>query len=319
MTGLWPAISAAWNGKPYSPAGVFIAVDGTVYPGAPAPPTPLLNDGTGFWSGFASGIAGGLINTQDGLWDCVEIGYPASTTPMWPSAMIARANVTTVLNGGTDSNGVVWPGYPLGTKVLVSGYSQGAMAVDWWWINDVIVPGSPLYDRFQNGDFLRIYNFGDVLRCPGIANGNTLLWGQPVPPDHDGQMTGGIGGPLDLTPAQTNIPSPYDGLPIIMSFDNPGDLYGAAPCGADPWTTLPSVESVEYIFFKIIMYEDPADYLRLAELILKPIGDIEAAINAGVFFAEGTASPHYAYYPAMLAAIDDALAIGNALPHQSGS
>lgn len=52
---LFVNIRAQLNGVAYSPAGLFVAVDGTAYPGAPAPPSPLLNDGTGFWSGFSSG------------------------------------------------------------------------------------------------------------------------------------------------------------------------------------------------------------------------------------------------------------------------
>ena len=304
---LWPEIRAQLNGLKYSPAGVMIAVDGTAYPGAPVPPSPLLNDGTGFWSGFASGVCGGVTNVQDGLWECVEIGYPAATYPMWPSIQIGIANLVAAIQA-----------YPVGTPMILSGYSQGAIVTDQVWTQYCLPEGGVLHDRYVNGDFLRIYNFGDPFRCPGVAYGNTLLWGQSVPGDKDGQTTGGIGGALDLTYAQTNVLS-SDGKPVVMSFDNPGDLYGSAPCGAEPWVALPNVESVEYIFFKIVMYGQASDYLDLAELVFKPIGDIEAAINAGTFFAEGTASPHYQYYDAMLAAISDALAVGNALPHQSGT
>jgi hypothetical protein len=235
---------------------------------------------------------------------------------MWPSAMIALSNINKAINGGFDSDHIWHPGVPLGTKIIVSGYSQGALAVDWWWLTECLTPGGACHNRYQNGDIVRIYNFGDVLRSPGISYGNTLLWGQPVPPNHDGQVTGGIGGPLDLTEAQTNIPSSFDGKPVVMSFNNPGDLYGAAPCGSNPWHSQPAVESIEYLFFKIVMYEKATDYLKLSELILHPIGDIEAAINAGTFFAAGFASPHFQYFDAMVSAITDALNIGNALPHE---
>ena len=44
MTAGWAAVAANIAGLHYEPAGYFYAVDGTAYPGAPAPPDPPTND-----------------------------------------------------------------------------------------------------------------------------------------------------------------------------------------------------------------------------------------------------------------------------------
>jgi ABC-type taurine transport system substrate-binding protein len=89
--------------------------------------------------------------------------------------------------------------------------------------------------------------------------------------------------------------------------------------GSTPWTSLPSVESVEYLVFQIVMQPNFVDIIKLATLLGKPIGDVEALINAGEFFGAGQNAGHYTYGAGMDAAINDALALGNSLPHQLGN
>jgi hypothetical protein len=312
-SGLFVNIRAEANGMPYSPCGAIFAVEGTVYPGAPYPPQPLLDDRTGWWAGFASGAIGGLTNVADGLWYSECIGYPALTTPMWPSAQIGQHNLGFRVKAYADRYFAIHGTYD-GLVMCVVGWSQGAIATDLWWSVDVLPANG--YLHYLLPYVWRVYNYGDPLRCPGISHGNDSA-GLPSPGKLDGVDTGGVGGPLDLTPAQTNIVAP-DGKYVLQSFNNPGDLYGAAPVGLTPWTSLPAAGQVEYGFFKIIMQPGFLDIIEVGLDIFHPIGAIEGAVNAIKFFSAGMNAPHFHYEAAMDWVIGDALAIGNSLPHQQG-
>lgn len=309
-TGLWPEIRAAKNGTIYSPAGAIFAVEGTVYPGAPDPPSFIAGDNNGYWCGFASGVVGGLCDQQDGLWASPGVGYPAVTTPMWPSVQTGRANLNVQL-GIYAANYARQHGSYDGLAIILSAWSQGAMVVCQTFFLDILPPTGTLHYLLPH--VYRLYLFGDIFRCPGIAHGNELA-GIPLPPKLDGQITGGIGGPLDYTVAQANMSAP-DGKFLIYSFVNPNDLYADSPCGPTPWTSLPNAGSVEYIFFQLIMQPSLGNILKLVKLLDKPIGDIEALINTASFFGAGNNSGHFQYYPGMDAAIADALALGASLPH----
>lgn len=307
---LFVNIRAQKNGTQYRPCGGVFAVEGTVYPGAPAPPTYILDDGTGYWCGFASGTIGGLINVADGLWYSECIGYPAVTTPMWPSAQIGQHNLGFSIKNFADSFYQTWGFYP---PIAVVSWSQGAIATDLWWTIDVLPETG--YLHYLLPYIYRIYNYGDVLRCPGISHGNDYA-GLPTPGTLDGETTGGIGGPLDLTSEQTNVLAP-DGRYVVQSFNNAGDLYGAAPVGDNPWKSMPAVAKVEYGFFKIIMNPGFLDIVEIGgEIIVHPIGAVEAGWNAGKFFSEGMNAPHFQYWDAMDWIIGDLVSLGNSLPHQ---
>jgi hypothetical protein len=312
-SGLWPQIRADQNGLQYSPAGYLFAVEGTAYAGAPAPPSFITDDGNGYWSGFASAVIGGLINAQDGLWASPGVGYEALTVPMWPSVQQGRANLNMALGWYANTYYVQHGSYD-GLVILGSAWSQGAMVWCQTFFQDILPATGTLHYLLPH--IYRLYLIGCPMRCPGVAHGNEMA-GQPLPPKVDGQVTGGIAGPLDYTLAQANLLAP-DGKYLINSFVNPGDLYADAPVGSTPWTTLPTASSVEYKIFKIVMQPSFSDIVGLAALLGHPIGDVEALINAGTFFAAGNNAPHYQYFPALTAVIDDALAIGNSLPHQPG-
>lgn len=311
---LFVNIRAAKNGLNYSPAGAIFAIEGTVYPGAPAPPSFIAGDNNGYWCGFASGVVGGVCNEQDGLWASPGVGYPAVTVPMWPSVQAGRASIGFQV-GAFATNYYKQRGSYDGLALLFSAWSQGVMATLQFFFLDVLPVGAPFHYLLPY--IYRIYAFGDPFRCPGIAHGNEMA-GMPMPPKLDGQITGGIGGPLDYTVEQANLFAP-DGKYLINSFVNPNDLYADAPIGATPWTKRPSVGQVEYLFFKIIMQPNFIDIIELAELLDKPIGDIEALVNTGKFFGAGQNAGHYQYGDAMYAAINDALALGNSLPHELGT
>jgi hypothetical protein len=301
---------ALLNGVPYLPAGGIFAVEGTVYPGAPAPPSFIAGDNEGYWCGFASGVVGGLADQADGLWTSPGVGYPAVTTPMWPSVQVGRANLNVQL-GNYATGYYRQHGSYDGMVILGSAWSQGAMVWCQTFFLDILPVTGTLHYLLPH--VYRLYLFGDIFRCPGIAHGNDLA-GIPLPPKLDGVTTGGIGGPLDYTVAQANLLAP-DGKFLIYSFVNPNDLYADSPCGDTPWTSLPSAGSVEYLFFQLIMQPSLTVILKLVTLLKQPIGDIEALINTGEFFGAGNNAGHFLYGPGMDAAIADALALGRSLPH----
>lgn len=311
-------VRAHLSGTEWLTCGGFFAVDGTAYPGAPFPPSPILNDGTGFWSGFSSGMVGGMTNVQDGLWDSFCIGYSAATIPMWPSVQACRGNINTpgtlvwTIHTYAQSFYATRGFYP---PITGSGYSQGSMVWDEVWVNDILNPAGALHYLLPY--VYRIYQFGHVFRCPAIAWGNALA-GLSQSIITNGVQAGGIAGPLDLTVAQTNYLAP-DGKPVIVSSANPGDIYTAAPCGTQPWSvnTLAPQGKTGYLFFKIIMQPTFLDVVEAAEVLEHPIASIEEGINAGTFFSEGVNAPHYQYMPQMVACIGDVIALGNMLPRTS--
>jgi hypothetical protein len=308
-TGL-QGVRARLNGRTWSPVGFIYTVDGTAYPGAPFPPVPMVNDGSGFWSGFAAGIVGGLMNSQDGLWLSRCIGYPAITYPMGPSVTIGRANLNFAINADATWYFDTYGTYD-GLVIVLAGYSQGAMVVNATYVDDIVNPDGVFHVLQPN--IYRIYNFGDPHRTPGYAFGNTEIAHTPLPPKVDSQVTGGIAGGGDLTPDITNLLAP-DGRHVLNSFVNPGDLYADAPCGADPWTSEAHTGQVETQIFQIVQTATFINVVSLAKDLGRPIATIEAIINAGKFFAAGMASPHFLYFDAMVAAINDALALGNSIP-----
>lgn len=310
MTSSLPMVSVRQKlaGRSYRPAGVVFAVDGTAYPGAPNAPVPILNDGSGFWSGFASGLVGGLTNVSDGLWSSICIAYEASTIPMWPSVQQARGYLVAAIQNYTEGFLANFGFYP---PIILTGYSQGSMVTDQVWVLDILADGGVLNHL---KDFVyRIYQFGHVFRSPGIAWGNALA-GLSQSITQNGVETGGIGAVLDLTVAQTNYVAP-DGKPVVYSCANHGDIYTCAPTGTNPWTDIAPQGKTGQLFFKIVMQPTFADIVEAALVLEHPIASIEEGINAGTFFAEGMTAPHYEYFPQMDACINDAYQLGMSLPH----
>lgn len=305
-------LRATKNGSIWRPAGAVFAIEGTVYPGAPFPPVPITNnDDEGWWAGFASGAIGGLINAADGLWYVECVGYPAVTTPMMPSAQIGQHNLGFSVKVYADwYYQQSWPGKPAGSygglAIAVVAWSQGAIASDLWWTVDVLPENG--YLHYLLPYIYRIYNYGDPLRCEGISLGNDMA-GLPGPGTQDGKPTAGVGGPQDLTEAQTLVKAP-DGVNVLLSFNNKGDLYGAAPS----YST--STGKVEYSFFELIMKPGFINIVHIGGDIFHVIGDIKAAVNALKFFGAGQNAPHYHYEQAMSWIVNDLVRLGNSLPHQ---
>lgn len=298
-------------GKPWMPAGAIFCVDGTVYPGAPFPPFPLRDDGQGWWSGFSSGMAGGLMNVADGLWDYIGIGYSAPTLPMWPGVQEGRKNLIAAIQNYAAVYKGRWGTYP---PIVMTGYSQGSMVTDQVWVLDILADGGVL--NYLKDFVYRIYQFGHIFRTPGIAHGNALA-GLPESIKQDGVETGGIGLGLDLTVAQTNYPAP-DGKPVVYSCANKGDLYSACSVGTDPWNHPAKQGKVGKIFMAIIMQPTFADVVSTVKVLGEPLSAILELFHTMSFFAQGMNSPHYQYFPQMTACIGEMVQIGNSLPHEIG-
>lgn len=253
------AILAECSGV-YHRVHTFISINGT---GSPDP----------FGGGF-SGAIGAALDPRKFYWQ--PTGYPAAVFPMGPSV---DAGVQAVIDNINAHPGTFF----------LSGYSQGAIVVDKVW-RDHILNGE-LNHRLN--DMVGIVNFGDPLRCPGIANGNAFA-GDPLPKNLDGVVTGGIAGPDCLTPAQTPE--------ILLSFAHDGDLYASAPIGTDPWHSEAPAGQIETLIYNVVQNATGGNVLAIAEEVLKvvtnPLSEIvplvEAILNGGMFAVNGAAA-HTSY------------------------
>jgi hypothetical protein len=201
------------------------------------------------------------------------INYPAALYPMAPSVQSGRENLVAEIQAA--------PG-----RFVLCGYSQGAIVTDVVWSQDILANTGVIHDRLA--DVAAIFNFGDPLRCPGIANGN-LLAGIPLPKELDGVVTGGIAGPADLRPEQTPD--------FLYSFALDGDLYASAPVGKNPWTAEAPAGRVETSIYNVVQQATFIDVVAIAEDLAVPVGTVEAIINGLTFAAAGANAPHYRYGP----------------------
>jgi hypothetical protein len=201
------------------------------------------------------------------------INYPAALYPMAPSVQSGRQNLVAAIRSASG-------------PFVLCGYSQGAIVTDVVWSQDILANTGVIHDRLA--DVAAIFNFGDPLRCPGIANGN-LLAGIPLPKKLDGVVTGGIAGPADLRPEQTPD--------FLYSFALDGDLYACAPVGKNPWTNEAPAGFVETSIYNIVQQATFIDVVAIAEDLAVPVGVVEAIINGLTFAAAGANAPHYRYGP----------------------
>lgn len=293
-------------GREYSPAGVYISVNGT---GDPSP-----TDGYNQLGSFASDVGNLLIEQADGLWEWQEIGYAAAVTNMEDSYTDAALQIVAAL-GGPPHPTYQAPVYPTGPVVL-GGYSQGSCATDIVWSQYIYPEDGILHHRID--DCMAILNTGDVFRAAGIANGNKYQ-GLPLPGEEDGTVTGGIAqssgaAPTNLTEAESTYVNPTNplGWPVIMSWALAGDLYGSSPQGA--------AGAVGKSFMEIVFKTSFTNLVKVLADLGHPVGDIEEAKNAIAFFGSGTNAAHwqYANQGCVQSMVNYMIALGNALPHQNG-
>lgn len=296
-------------GNTFRPAvGFLYCVDGTAYPGAPNPPTVIFPDGNGYWCGFSSGIAGGLMAVADGLWQERFIGYSAPTVPMQPGVIEGASH----LANSTEYDALLWKqshgGSLDGFVAAITGYSQGAMVVMYWFVNYVLKPGAP--QAYLLPYIYRIYLFGDPYRYPGIAHGNALI-GMSESIIEDGVESGGIGCSLDYSIDIANMKAP-DGAWLVYSCANKGDIYACAPIGLNPAKPAPPGKTANLIFNEITQ-PGIKNTVSIAKALFTPVGTVEEIFNGMKFAAQGVNAPHWQYFPQMNGCIDDAKALGERL------
>lgn len=308
---LFVDVVAVKSGYTRRPAGVVICGEGTVYPGFPGPPSMILDNGTGFWSGFASGGVGGVCNLKDGLWDSYLVAYSAKTIPMWDSVQELREKIVTFLLWYAPWYKSVWGVYP---PTVFWGYSQGTMGIDQVWVFDILAPNGRL--NFLKDFVYRSYQIGHIFRTPGIAHGNELA-GLPQSIKQDGVETGGIGCGMDLRENETNHVAP-DGKPVVHSCANKGDIYTCCSVGTDPWNNPAKEGKTGYIFEQIIMKPSLGSMISTAKVLGMPLQALMELFHTMKFFAAGPDAPHYQYFPQMIACIQDCYQLGMSLPHQLG-
>lgn len=264
---------------------VFISVEGTAIPDP-----------------FGPGFSGDIGRALSDSWNTViasfwgeeflnkyywqPIGYPAATFPMTPSVEDGRAEVNRQIGLR-----------PKGTKLALSGYSQGALVVNEVWAYDILDPNGIHHDRL--GDVVGIVNFGDPMRCPGVANGNKVA-GFPMPTKRNGVTTGGIAASQCLTKAQTPD--------FLLSCALDGDLYACAPVGDNPWGSTPATGKVENYIYKFVESGKVLDFFKIGLSLFHPIGMVKAIWNGIKFAAAGPAAPHWQYGPFVPAMVDWLLA-----------
>lgn len=234
------------------PRPIFVSVNGT---GAPDPyaegltfPGDLGRFVSDPWNDIYAEFIGPQVANK---FDWRPVGYPAAVFPMGPSYR----------EGVNNTVGVIQNSSAKGTKIVFSGYSQGALVTSTVWRDEFLKPSGRLHERL--GDVVGIVNFGDPMRAPGLCNGN-LRAGFPVPGTLNGYTTGGIAGPNDLKPEETPD--------FLLSCNNPGDLYGTAPVGDTPWLKETGVGHDETMIYNLVQDFDGKNLLAFVTEIGKILG-----------------------------------------------
>ena len=172
-------------------------------------------------------------------WNWFFCSYPAAVFPMGPSWRQGIENVVAVCLNPNQYGIPCWMDLSTGKwvfRMVLDGYSQGAIVVARVWRDEILNPNGRLHHLLPY--FLGVITYGPPLRSPGIAYGNTVFCGTNPPPPVEGFITGGIGGPDCLTPAQCLFPAghPLAGKPAVFDHAAIGDLYGDCPIGPNPWS-----------------------------------------------------------------------------------
>jgi hypothetical protein len=261
-----PRIRAADEGVASAPVGTLLTVNGT---GVADP----------FGAGIPADLARALLEEADGLWKWEPVGYPAAAFPMGPSVRVGRAALCAQIRRH--------PG-----PVALSGYSQGALIVSTVWRDDILAADGALHHRIA--DVAAIVNYGDPMRCPGLANGNKFA-GQPLPRNVNEDVSGGIAGPGNLTPEQTPD--------FLLCFANDGDHYTCAPTGLAPWNEETELGHHERIVFDAVQEATVATVSAIATAVAEMLDEpvermvpvVQSIADGAFFLGAGVGGPHTRY------------------------
>lgn len=202
----------------------------------------------------------------------VPITYPAQVYPMGASADVGITNLAGAIGA-----------CPIGTPKALAGYSQGALPTSTVWRDYILNPRGSLHAYLD--DFVAAVNWGNPMRCPGIANGNWHAgWAIPA--------GGGISGPNDLTPYET--PSWW------FDYANFNDLYTDCPVGS----VAGADETLIYNLIVTTSFGGTLEgLLKIVETLIHQfhqplteiIGLVTAIFNGLEFIGAGPAAGHYTY------------------------
>lgn len=287
--------------KPLVPAGRPILVTRLLPDNRPM---LLTVNGTGvsdpFGSGFDADVGrafavnpwADIANNIDGLppnplppvyWQ--PTGYPAAVFPMNPS----------VQAGVAEAIRLIKLYHKIGMPLFLSGYSQGAIVIAILIMMHILPETGELHDRLADFMLGGAIQFGDPMRCPGIAHGNEAF-GFAAPGLVNGVTSGGIAGPLVMHPTETTD--------NYLSCALDGDLYAAAPIGDDPWKHEAGPGKVETGIYNFVETGSVIDFLKIALDIGAPISTIKAIYNGLKFASQGMNAPHWQYGPFVEPAIE---------------
>lgn len=196
--------------------------------------------------------------------------YPATPFPMWPSIM-----------QGVSELALQVERFPL-DDIWLAGYSQGAIAVCYYWKHFVQNPDGPHHHRYHDpanpkqGTIKKIVAFGNPMREPGVAH-----WDKTQKPARSN--TGGI-----LEDRMVNTPT------YMRDFAHKSDMY--CDCEFDDRGEF------KRAICKIVMGNEVftgTDSLlaQVLELGMRPVPEtismFQAITDAGMFFAGGTKEHMY--------------------------
>lgn len=252
-------------------------VNGTSFGGANNPfdpgQYPVMVANALFPSDFSA-----IANKLDGLAPSKPIinwwanPYDAAVYPMGASVGRGVANLVNAVQSSA-----------VGTPKAIASYSQGAVVASTFWRDHVLNPDGDCH-AYEN-DFVAAVNWGNPMRCPGIAKGNTYA-GWAIPPG------GGISGTNNLTADET--PDWW------YDFANPNDLYTDCPVGS-------AAGADEELIYNMVMTQSFGGTLKglLALLesvviqfrrpLVEIIGIATAIWNGLVFLGAGPSAGHYSY------------------------
>lgn len=243
---------------------------------------------------YGAALAAQQIGNLNDLLYIQPIGnYPATITnpPMGTSAAM----------GVTEGINQLQNVHPTG-KVILFGYSQGAICSTHTYRDAILNPEGPCHNRLS--DILLHITFGNPQRTPGQASGNawaianSATYGNSfgtwsMPGLKDGVATGGISGPDCFTPEQTPA-FQYDFV-WMGTDDGATELYTNAPVGAAPWSDEAAAGWVGTLVYNAVLAQSFTTIVEVAEAIGQPVGMIEEIYNGITFAVAGNMADHYQY------------------------
>ncbi|SHT52649.1 gp53 protein [Mycobacteroides abscessus subsp. abscessus] len=201
-------------------------------------------------TGYPADLARELLG--DWYWQPVG-NYPAAAFPMGPSVQQGRAQLIMDIRNH--------PG-----RIVLAGYSQGAIVVSLVWLLDILPKDGVLHDRL--GDVVAAITWGNPCRELAVANGNKFA-GWPVP---DGR------GISDTR--LTNTPAWWMDFAHGANSQWGRDIYTDTPntaAGDDMTAIYRVVQNVSGIV-------GPGSLaVRVAAMLTNPMVEIPAAIQAIYF------------------------------------